>query len=160
MILDMTAGLQEMWFTKWDKETIYLDKRKKLPDGMLNPKYNNQPLKITLQGDNSKLPFKDNIFDLVLFDPPHNIGKWKGFYTDLYSILEPGKWQKHLYLSTREALRVLKYNGFLIFKWNNRDRSLQNILTLFPWDPLFGTNVSGKGGNSRSRTYFVVFQKR
>lgn len=51
-------------------------------------------------------------------------------------------------------MRVLKPNGILIFKWNEVEIPLNEILKLFNKEPLFG-HPSGK----RMNTHWVCFMK-
>jgi SAM-dependent methyltransferase len=75
--------------------------------------------------DNTRMPFKDDCFDVVVYDPPHipNQGKDKGkdFNTRFGLVLkaspEQGYSFSHLYPPfVREAYRVLKKEGILICK--------------------------------------------
>ena len=53
-----------------------------------------------------------------------------------------------------ECFRVLKQGGFLIFKWNETDIKVSEILKLTPEKPIFG-HISGK----RSNTHWICFMK-
>lgn len=53
-----------------------------------------------------------------------------------------------------ECFRVLKTNGTLIFKWNETDIPVKEILALTEYKPLFG-HISGK----RSNTHWISFIK-
>ena len=48
-------------------------------------------------------------------------------------------------------MRVLKINGTLIFKWNEEQIKLKDVLDCFDKNPLFG--------NKRSKTHWLVFIK-
>ncbi len=48
-------------------------------------------------------------------------------------------------------MRVLKPNGMLIFKWNEDQIKLKDVLKCFSQSPLFG--------NKRSKTHWLVFMK-
>lgn len=67
-ILDACCGSRMFWFDKHNPYTTYMDIRKeyeKLPTGHVidvNP---------DIIGDFRDMPFDDNEFDLVVFDPPH-----------------------------------------------------------------------------------------
>ena len=70
-ILDMAAGSRMMWFDKDNQNTLFVDKRQtfeELPSGHV---INVSPDVIADWTDG--LPFSDNSFHLVIFDPPHLI---------------------------------------------------------------------------------------
>ena len=146
MILDATAGYRMMWFNKDYAGCIYIDKRKEV--------------KPTVCCSWNKLPFPNDIFELIIFDPPHtNPGETgKGELYKNYGALRAGKMVPTLYYATRELLRVLKPNGYLIFKWNTHKKGLNKILQLFPIQPLFGQKTAYKTKHSSS-TYWVLFRK-
>lgn len=48
-------------------------------------------------------------------------------------------------------MRVLKKNGTLIFKWNEDQVPLSEVLEAIDYEPLFG--------NRRSKTHWLVFMK-
>ena len=50
-----------------------------------------------------------------------------------------------------ECMRVLKPNGTLIFKWNEQQIKLNDILSVIDYQPLFG--------NKRADTHWLVFMK-
>ena len=51
----------------------------------------------------------------------------------------------------KECFRVLETNGVLIFKWNEEQIKLSEILKL--------TNVKALFGNKRAKTHWLVFMK-
>ena len=51
----------------------------------------------------------------------------------------------------RYIMRVLKPNGTLIFKWNEHQIKLSEILKVIGFEPLFG--------NKRADTHWLVFMK-
>lgn len=48
-------------------------------------------------------------------------------------------------------MRVLKPNGTLIFKWNEEQIKLKDVLSTIKYKPLFG--------NKRAKTHWLVFMK-
>lgn len=146
MILDATAGKRMMWFNKQHANTIYLDKKR--------------DVKPSIVADHTALPFKDSVFDLVLFDPPHSsvgtTGKGELFKT--FGSMTAGKFVPTIYRASRELFRVLKKGCFLIFKWNTHAYSLKRVLAIFPYKPLFGQKTAYKTKHSSS-TYWLCFQK-
>lgn len=153
MILDATAFCREMWYDKKYSDCIYMDKRKgkfRADSYKDNPKFEKLEWDIrpTVQAVWEKLPFRDEVFDQVLFDPPHKIGNSYSVFSDKYGQLELWGWQKQLYNASKEFLRVLKPKGLLFFKWAETckasDRAIK-VIEAGGFKPLFGSNTtSGK----------------
>jgi 23S rRNA G2069 N7-methylase RlmK/C1962 C5-methylase RlmI len=107
------------------------------------------------QGSFTELPYQNNTFYHVIFDPPHFINSTaSGNIAKYYGVLN-GDWQEELRLGFAECFRVLKPGGTLIFKWNEINVPLRKILELTPETPLYG-HKSGK----LSKTHWVAFLKR
>lgn len=147
-ILDACCGSKMFWFDKNNKNTIYMDNREteeRLCDGRI--------LKITpdIVGDFRNIPFKDNTFCLVVFDPPHliKVGE-KSWLAKKYGKLD-NNWKEDIKKGFEECIRVLKKNGILIFKWNEQQIKLKEILEIIDFQPLFG--------NKRAKTHWLVFMK-
>ena len=104
--------------------------------------------------DFTSLPFGDASFNAVVFDPPHIIKTSGTAYMQIkYGALE-GSWREMLRKGFLECFRVLKPNGILIFKWNETDIKVGEILALTLEKPVFG-HRSGK----RSKTHWICFMK-
>ena len=107
-----------------------------------------------MQMDFRALPFADCSFKLVVFDPPHLIKAGsKSWLAAKYGKLNAG-WQEDLKNGFSECFRVLELHGVLIFKWNETQIKVTEILKLTPNKPLFG-HISGK----RANTHWVCFMK-
>lgn len=93
--------------------------------------------KVTVRGDFTNLPFKDEAFQMVLFDPPHTIDsrntllgtfpEYQGgdphlatFKYGCYRTID--QLRKAVYQGAREAARVLKPDGVLVFKWSDSEK--------------------------------------
>jgi SAM-dependent methyltransferase len=109
-ILDATVNGGRFWRGS-QRAVIGLD---------INPHYHPDVV-----GDNLSMPFRDEVFDVVVYDPPHipNQGKdrSKDFNTRfglvLKSSAEHGYNFSHLYLPfVREAYRLLRAEGILLCK--------------------------------------------
>ena len=88
--------------------------------------------------DFTNMPFADNTFYLVVFDPPHLIRAGeKSWLAKKYGKLDQD-WQDDLRQGFNECFRVLKPNGTLIFKWNETQIKVKDILALTDHQPLFG----------------------
>jgi len=100
------------------------------------------------------LPFPDGSFSLVSFDPPHleRAGP-KSWLAAKYGKLSDD-WRNDLRAGFNECLRVLKPDGVLVFKWNETQVKVKEVLDLAPIAPLFG-HLSGRAG----LTHWLVFMK-
>lgn len=148
-ILDACCGSKMFWFDKNNPNVTFMDIRKvneTLSDGR---KLNVNP---DLIGDFRNIPFPDNTFDLVVFDPPHllNAGD-QSWLAKKYGKLNKKTWKQDISRGFDECMRVLKVNGILIFKWNEEQVKLSSILSAVNYRPLFG--------NRRAKTHWLVFYK-
>ena len=155
-ILDVCCGGKMCYFDKHDPRVFFCDKRQiktTLCDGR---QFEVAP---DLVADFTRLPFPSNSFKVVVFDPPHllrNINANScnvGWQHTKYGELNTG-WTDMLRLGFTECFRVLEPNGTLIFKWNETDIKLSEILKLTDQKPVLG-HKSGK----RSNTHWVLFVK-
>ena len=103
-ILDATCGSRMMWFNKQNIDVLFCDKRTEnhiLCDGRV--------LEITpdLEIDFTNMPFRDNSFKLVVFDPPHlhKLGK-SSWLAKKYGTLLP-TWENDIKAGFDECIRVL-----------------------------------------------------
>ena len=101
------------------------------------------------------LPFDDESFRVVVFDPPHlvNAGP-KSWLAAKYGRLSKDTWREDLTAGFAECFRVLKPEGVLIFKWNETQIKVREILALTEQEPLIG-HRSGKAMN----THWITFIK-
>lgn len=151
-VLDVTCGGRMMWFDKRNPAALYLDNRElsnvELCDGR---KFSVEP---DIIADFTNLPFGDNNFYLVVFDPPHLIRAGD----DAYMKIKYGKlgtdWKDTIKAGFSECMRVLRPGGTLIFKWNEYQVPLKEILEAINEKPLFG-HRSGKA----SKTHWMAFMK-
>lgn len=151
LVLDACCGSRMFWFDKNKPNVLYGDIRTEshvLCDGRtleVNP---------DIEIDFRQMPFEDNTFHLVVFDPPHlnNLGK-SSWMAKKYGVLLP-TWELDIKAGFEECMRVLKPNGTLIFKWNENKIKVNKILPLLSQQPLFG-HTSGK----RGETIWMAFMK-
>ena len=101
--------------------------------------------------DFRNIPFDDNTFSMVVFDPPHllKVGE-KYWLAKKYGKLSD-TWPQDLKQGFDECMRVLKPYGTLIFKWNEQQIKLSEVLKCFSSKPIFW--------NKRSDTHWIVFMK-
>lgn len=105
--------------------------------------------------DFRNLPFADNSFKLVSFDPPHLVRAGpKSWLAAKYGKLSDN-WRDDLKKGFSECLRVLEPDGVLVFKWNETQVKVREVLELAPIEPLFG-HLSGRKG----LTHWLVFMKK
>lgn len=147
-ILDACCGSRMFWFDKQNSDVLYMDNRQvndTLCDGRkleVNP---------SLVADFRNMPFEDNSFYLVVFDPPHLLKAGENSWlAKKYGKLGQD-WRGDISRGFEECMRVLKPNGTLIFKWNEEQIELKEILKCIKSKPLFG--------NRRSKTHWLVFMK-
>jgi ubiquinone/menaquinone biosynthesis C-methylase UbiE len=97
------------------------------------------------------MPFEDDVFDMVVFDPPHliNVGE-SSWLAKKYGRLDE-LWPEDIRQGFAECMRVLRPAGTLIFKWNEDQVPLSEVLEAIGQQPLFG--------NKRSKTHWLVFMK-
>lgn len=168
-ILDACCGGKMFYFNHNDDRVLFEDIRDcemTLCDGR---KFTIHP---DVVADFTKMPFADNSFKMVVFDPPHllrNVGKSKfgdiygspnpknqvtGYQMTKYGALGNADWRATIRDGFKECFRVLVPGGFLIFKWNETDIKVSEILKLTPEKPVFG-HISGK----RANTHWICFMK-
>jgi SAM-dependent methyltransferase len=167
-ILDPACGGKMFYFNKHDPRVLFGDIRKiktKLCDGR------DFEVSPDIQLDFTNLPFPNESYYMVIFDPPHllrNTGKSK--FADIYGSLNEkavptgyqhikygalySDWRDLISRGFTECFRVLKPNGTLIFKWNETDIKVSEILALTDQKPVIGQRC-GK----TAKTHWLVFFK-
>ncbi len=156
-ILDMTCGSRTIWFNKNHPAAIYCDKRKEDYDlyfGRNRTSLHQLHVDPDVLCDFTALPFQDESFSLVVFDPPHlTKAKETAWLVKKYGKLDEN-WEQMLHDGFAEGMRVLKPNGVLIFKWSEYDIPAEKVWNAIGQKPLFGHH-SGKKMN----TYWGCFMK-
>ncbi len=164
MMLDATAGNRLIWENKNPPHTIFIDKEVRLK----------QPPHVF--ADNTRLPFREHIFDCILFDPPFGINM-PPWWTNPES--KPGRHKDYVpafygdFKSKRELLSYIhkaqkefqRYTNRLCLKWCERNVNLWNILSFFTrdgWRKIHELQIKEKQGtrawrNVGKRTYWVTF---
>lgn len=155
-ILDACCGNRMFWFNKYHPDTLYVDNRTMEPRIVGKGKNaRTRAVQPDIVMDFRKLDLPDDSFSLVVFDPPHFNSLGENSYTAItYGRLNPDTWKEDLTKGFSECFRVLKPNGVLIFKWNEYDIPLKEVLKLTDVEPLFG-HPSGKA----QKTHWVTFIK-
>lgn len=158
-VLDPCCGSRMMWFNRKRADVVFGDQRAETltvtdrsqgvvdgtrtiviaPDTML---------------DFRALPFADETFRLVAFDPPHLVRAGaRSWLAAKYGTLS-ADWRDDLRSGFAECFRVLEPEGVLVFKWNETQVSLRDVLALTPHAPLFGNTAGRKNG-----THWMVFMR-
>ncbi len=148
-ILDACCGSRMFWFDKENSNVTYMDIRTQYEELDSGHIINVSP---DVVGDFRDMPFGDNEFDQVVFDPPHLINAGdNSWLVKKYGRLNKSSWPSDISKGFDECMRVLKPNGTLIFKWNEEQVKLKEILEMINFKPLYG--------NKRSKTHWLVFIK-
>ena len=133
-ILDACCGGKMFWFDKDDPRVLFQDIRctdMTLCDGR---KFSVKP---DVVADFTSMPYPDNSFRMVVFDPPHlkytgSKKEAQNWQMKKYGWLPAHGWQDILRKGFAECFRVLMPGGFLIFKWNETNIRVSEILKLTP----------------------------
>lgn len=151
IILDACCGSRMFWFDRKNPNVLFADIRTEnhtLCDGR------SLEIKPDIEMDFTNMPFHDNTFKMVVFDPPHLLDLGKNTWmAQKYGVLLP-TWETDIRAGFEECMRVLEPNGTLIFKWNEAQIKLNQVLKAIKKEPLFG-HVTGKHG----RTIWLCFMK-
>ena len=151
-ILDMCCGSRMFYFDKENPNVLFCDIRRERHILCYGRELDINPDVIA---DFRNLPFPDKSFEMVIFDPPHLVRAGEnGWQRKKYGALDKESWRDDLAKGFGEAMRVLKPNGILIFKWNETQIKTSEVLALTDYKPVFG-HPSGK----RSNTHWVTFMK-
>lgn len=143
------------WFDKKNTDVLFLDKRTLVKEKLSNGQIFGVAPDVIM--DFRQLELDDATFSLVVFDPPHlRMNGESGWMAKKYGRLDKNTWRDDLRAGFSECFRVLKSDGVLIFKWNEHEIPLKDVLSLTPVLPLFGHT----SGASRAKTHWVAFMKK
>lgn len=157
-ILDATCGSRTIWFDKHHPAVLYCDNRtldkKAIWKSTKNASERTCTVAPDVVCDFTNMPFEDESFSLVIFDPPHllRVGD-SAWLAAKYGKLGEN-WRQMLHDGFRECMRVLKPDGVLIFKWSEYDIPAGEVWEAIGQKPLFG-HRSGK----QSKTFWGCFMK-
>lgn len=147
-ILDACCGSRMFWFDRENQDVLFADNREletTLSDGRA------LLVKPDIKMDFREMPFPDNTFKIVVFDPPHlkQAGS-ESWLAKKYGVL-PKDWKPYLKAGFDECMRVLEPDGILVFKWNEEQIKLNDVLKEFGKKPLLG--------DQRGKTRWILFMK-
>jgi hypothetical protein len=163
MILDATAGNRHIWGkNKHPEGVIFFDKEVnlKIPADVI--------------GTWDKLPFPDNSFDCIIFDPPHTMNdvmNWKESSRALH--FDPqekagGSWWSFFKNKQSYRTQILKgqrefarISPRMCLKWNDCDITIELVLSLFTeWNEVIRYSHTSKSGISKSKTWWVKLVRK
>lgn len=152
-ILDACCGSRMFWYDKENPNTVFMDNRELdavLCDGRA---LNIHP---DIIADFRNMPFEDESFYHVIFDPPHfnKLGE-NSWLAKKYGVLSE-HWQDAIRQGFKECMRVLKPYGTLIFKWNAEQIAAVEIIQAIGYEPLYGNFNSRK---KDEKTFWMAFLK-
>ena len=157
-VLDPCCGSRMFWFCKVNPDVEFCDIREMDNEVIWKSGDGIRVRHCTIAPDTicsvTQLPFEDNTFYHVVFDPPHIVRvNEHAWLCKKYGKLPPD-WKKFLHDAFCECMRVLRPNGTLIFKWSEVDIALSEILKVIQYKPMYG-NRSGK----HMTTHWLAFMK-
>lgn len=152
LVLDPASGSRMFYFDRDDSRVVFGDIRREshiLCDGRALEVNPDEVM------DFRALPYPDRTFRLVVFDPPHliRVGRTSWMFKK-YGGLNVTTWREDIAAGFAECFRVLADEGVLIFKWNEDQIPVSQILALTPHKPLLG-HRSGRA----AKTHWITFLK-
>ena len=147
-VLDACCGSRMFYFDKENPDVVFADNREletTLCDGRT------LLIKPDVKMDFRNMPYQDNTFKVVVFDPPHlNQAGVTSWLAQKYGVL-PKNWIPYLKQGFDECMRVLETDGLLVFKWNENQIKLSDVLKVFGKKPLLG--------DRRGKARWMIFIK-
>ena len=152
-VLDPCCGGRMFYFDKSNEKVLFADNRQE------NDFICSDGRRITISpdiiSDFRNMPFDDKSFKLIIFDPPHFKSAGPNSYmAKKYGKLNKDSWRADLSKGFNECWRVLDCGGTLIFKWNETQIKLREVLQCFSKKPLFGHTTT-----QSLKTHWIVFFK-
>lgn len=154
-VLDVCCGSKRFWFDKNNPSVTFVDIRRETIHE--NSRQGRRAIIVDpdIVASFADLPFEDCSFRIVVFDPPHLVRNGKNSrMAKIYGSLRRTGWKNEIARGFSECFRVLEPGGILIFKWNELDIPVSQILKLSTVSPLIGQR-SGKA----SKTHWIIFMK-
>jgi hypothetical protein len=147
-IIDVCCGSKMFWFNRNHPNAVFMDIRQ-FEDTLCDGR--KLVIKPDIIGDFRNIPYPDNSFKLAVFDPPHlvKLGE-NSWMAKKYGKLGT-QWKEDIKEGFNECMRVLEPYGILVFKWNEQQIKLSDVLSIVKYKPLFG--------DRRSKTIWAVFMK-
>lgn len=153
-VLDACCGPRMMWFDKADSRALFVDNRRERCHADTRQGRREIVVDPDQIADFRALPFPDETFTLVVFDPPHTFAGPNGWTRKKYGTLTGTDWREDIRAGFRECFRVLCPLGTLVFKWCEHRVPVSTVLALTPERPLFGSRCG-----TTAKTHWIVFHK-
>jgi SAM-dependent methyltransferase len=157
-ILDPCCGAKMFWLNKSRTDTVYMDIRNDVfyvKDKSSKGGTRKISIAPDVIGDVTRIPFPEESFSLIIFDPPHLLHPGKtGWMAKKYGIL-PADWKTFIKASFDECFRVLKPSGTLVFKWSEKDIRAKDVLSVIGYTPVVGSR-----SRTRDTKWFIFFKPR
>ena len=150
-ILDPCCGGRMFYFNKINPAVLFCDNRSfsgKMSDGR------NFEVNPDIICDVTKLPFPDEYFYHVIFDPPQLTSCTDKSDMAIHYTRLTKPWEPFIHDGFWECWRVLKQYGTLIFKWNEHDIKVKRIIECIGIEPIYGQK-----NRRNSKTHWMCFMK-
>lgn len=158
LVLDPCCGGRMMWFNPQDQRCLFGDMRHEslIVTDRTHKEDGTRAIHVhpDMQMDFRALPFPDNTFYHVAFDPPHLVRAGKRSWMAAKYGKLGDDWRKDLRLGFAECFRVLRPYGTLNFKWNETQIPVRDVLACTNVPPLYG-HRSGR----LNKTHWITFIK-
>ncbi len=144
-VLDSCCGGRMFYFDKHHPLVIYGDVRQESVSMTDRGKFRSLDITPDVILDFTCMPFLDDSFNFVVFDPPHlvNCGE-KSWLAKKYGKLDKDSWQDTLSKGLSECMRVVKPGCVVAMKWSEGDISTAKLLRVLPYSPAFGDKQGKK----------------
>ena len=142
LVLDPCCGGRMMWFNPQDQRCLFGDMRHEslIVTDRTHKEDGTRAIHVhpDMQTDFRVLPFPDNTFYHVAFDPPHLVRAGKRSWMAAKYGKLGDDWREDLRLGFAECFRVLRPCGTLNFKWNETQIPVRDVLACTDVAPLYG----------------------
>lgn len=157
-ILDPCCGSKMMYFDKEDQRVLFGDIRQEEHFFKDREKMRYLEVKPDIKMDFTNILFPEKSFRLVVFDPPHLMHAGKNSWLAKKYGRLGNDWRTDIKKGFAECFRVLEGGGILIFKWNENQISVREILSLTDEKPIFG-HITRKHKINQTATHWITFMK-
>ena len=157
-VLDACCGSRMFWLDRMHPSAVFMDCRHEshvLTDRSSQGGSRLLTVQPDIVADFRAMPFRDGVFDLVVFDPPHFTRNGQtGWMAKKYGTLNRDTWREDLRRGFAECFRVCRMGGTVVCKWNENEIAVRAIIELAPCAPLIGHRFG-----RRDESHWLVFLK-